>query len=242
MPNVLSAARSKVETFRAYRNHRDDPEGFYQSISSTAVDALAARYELVGKQLLDLGCGPGYYLEALRSRGAVAFGVEYSETELLDRATKPTEVLLGDGTMLPFASESFDGVVCSNMLEHTPTPELILHDIARVLRPGGWAYVSWTPWYSPWGGHDMNPYQYLGPRLGPKVYERFHGVPRKNRFGEALFAAHVGPIVKAARSMPTMTVEAVEARYWPSLSVVTKIPVAREVLTGNCVLSMRRNG
>jgi SAM-dependent methyltransferase len=236
----LATARSKVQTFRAYRNHRNDPEAFYQDISTNAADALAARYPLRNATVLDLGCGPGYYLEALRRHGATAFGVEMDDAELRDRNVLATGALLGDGTRLPFATASFDGVVCSNMLEHTPTPMAVLHEVARVLKPGGWAYVSWTPWYSPWGGHDMNPYQYLGPRLGPRVYERFHGEPRKNRYGQALWAAHVGPIVRDARQMPSMTVERVEARYWPSLSFVTRIPGVREVATGNCVISMRR--
>ena len=36
-----------------------------------------------------------------------------------------------------------------------------------MLRPGGWAYMSWTNWYSPWGGHDMSPVAPPRPPLGP---------------------------------------------------------------------------
>lgn len=241
MHALVAAGRKKITTFRAYRNHRDDPTAFYAPIAAESARALDDRFGLNGALVLDLGCGPGWYLDAIRRRGAVAFGVEMSTEELFDRPTRTTNALLGDGTRLPFTTGAFDGVVCSNMLEHTPVPEQVLDEIARVLKPGGWAYVSWTPWYSPWGGHDMNPYQYLGPRFGPRLYERVHGVPRKNRFGEALWAIHVGRVLRFARAMPTMSLEKTEARYWPALSGVLRVPGLREIVVGNCALEMRRN-
>ena len=60
-----------------------------------------------------------------------------------------------------------DGVVCSNLLEHTRDAEAVIREIERVLRPGGWAYLSWTNWYSPHGGHEMSPYHLLGPAPRP---------------------------------------------------------------------------
>ena len=116
-----------------------------------------------------------------------------NDLEELSLAGDPPEgAVIADATALPFEEGSVDGVLCSNMLEHTPDAEAVVAEIARVLRPGGWAYVSWTNWYSPWGGHLMAPYHFLGPKLGPRVYERFHGKPRKHAYGETLWAVHVG--------------------------------------------------
>jgi hypothetical protein len=109
-----------------------------------------------------------------------------------------------------------------------------------VLRPGGWAYVSFTNWWSPWGGHDISPYHYLGPRLGPRVYERWHGPPRKNRPGVELFPLHIGPTLRDLRDRPGVVVEAVEPRYWPSLRFITHVPILREVATWNCAIYLRR--
>jgi SAM-dependent methyltransferase len=141
---------------------------------------------------------------------------------------------------LPLADASVDGVLSSNMLEHTPDPRLVLDEIERVLRPGGWAYVSFTNWCSPWGGHDISPYHYLGPRLGLRLYERRHGPPRKNRPGEELFPLHIGPTLRDLRRRPGVVVDAVEPRYWPRLRFVVRVPVVRELATWNCAIYLRR--
>ncbi|MEZ5343153.1 MAG: hypothetical protein R2706_17455 [Acidimicrobiales bacterium] len=112
--------------------------------------------------------------------------------------------------------------------------------MARVLKPGGWGYLSWTNWYSPWGGHDMTPYQFLGPDRGPKLYEKRNGPPRKNRYGEGLFAVHIGPTRRLIEARTDITVERVEPRYWPQLRFIVDIPGIREVLTWNCVIRFKK--
>ncbi len=44
--------------------------------------------------------------------------------------------VLGDGMQLPFADESFDGIVCMNAFHHMPSFEATLREMARVLKPG----------------------------------------------------------------------------------------------------------
>jgi SAM-dependent methyltransferase len=152
----------------------------------------------------------------------------------------PEGAVLADAGALPLADASVDGVFCSNLLEHTPDAEPVLGEIERVLRPGGWGYVSWTNWYSPWGGHDMTPYQYLGPRLGPRLYERRHGPPRKNAYGDGLWAAHIGPTLRLVSGLPGLAIERVEPRYWPRLAFLCRIAGLRELVTWNCVIRVRK--
>ena len=86
----------------------------------------------------------------------------------------------------------------------------------------------------------MTPYHLLGPERGPRLYERRHGPPRKNRYGEGLFAVHIGPTLRMVRARTDLRVERAEPRYWPWASFLVRIPGAREVLCWNCVLHLER--
>ena len=229
------------ELMRRWRREKEDPAPFYSMLASEAAADLEERYgALAGSTIADLGCGPGYYVDAFRRRGATVIPVDGSFTEIGLAGKPPAGALIADAGRLPLPDASVDGVFCSNMLEHAPDPHAVIRDMERVLRPGGWGYLSWTNWYSPWGGHDMTPYQFLGPRLGPRLYEKRHGPPRKNRFGEHLFAVHIGPTLRYVRARPGIEVEVVEPRYWPWARFITKVPGVREVLSWNCVIRFRR--
>jgi 2-polyprenyl-3-methyl-5-hydroxy-6-metoxy-1,4-benzoquinol methylase len=53
-------------------------------------------------------------------------------------------VVLEDMTECTLPSESFDGVVCVEVIEHVTQDHLLVEQIARVLKPGGWLYLT-TP-------------------------------------------------------------------------------------------------
>ncbi len=224
-----------------FRNEKSEPEPFYRALAAEAVADLDRRYGLAGARLLDAGCGPGWYVDELRRAGAIVSGLDGDREALVDRREPAVGVLQGDAAALPFPTATFDGVFCSNLLEHASDTEGVIAELERVLKPGGWGYLSWTNWYSPWGGHDMTPYQFLGPSRGPALYEKRHGPPRKNRYGEGLFAVHIGPTLELVRSRTGLSIERVEPRYWPQLRFIVAIPGLREVLTWNCVIRFRRS-
>jgi SAM-dependent methyltransferase len=87
--------------------------------------------ELTGA-VLDVGCGRKPYRARVAATRYVGVDVETEAT----RAYGDVDVFY-DGRTLPFATASFDGVLCSQVLEHVFTPEEFLCEIARVLRPGG---------------------------------------------------------------------------------------------------------
>jgi SAM-dependent methyltransferase len=224
--------------FQLWRASRTDPSApFARQLAADAAADFDRRYgPLAGQVVLDLGCGRGAYSAAIRDRGADVFPLDYDIGQLHLSGAVPQGALVGDATRLPFPDEAADGVFTSNLLEHVPTPTAVIDEIARVLKPGGWGYISWTNWYSPWGGHSMTPYQFLGPRRGPRLYERLHGPPEKNRMNEGLFATHIGPMLRYVRAHPGLAIEGIEPRYWPGLRFLVHLPVVREVLTWNCVI------
>jgi len=94
-----------------------------------------------GNSVADLGCGDGYGSYKLYKEGYEVTGVDLSK-DMIERAVKrlQTEGLAftqGDLTKLPFASESFDGIMAVNSLEWIEVPHQGLEEMKRILRPGG---------------------------------------------------------------------------------------------------------
>ena len=241
----MNAARTMadryVELWKLFRAERENPGPFYRRLAADAVGGFTQRYgSLEGKVLADVGCGPGYYTEAFRGAGAVVLPVDGFVEELRLAGDPPPGAVLGDAERLPVRTGSLDGVFCSNMLEHTPRPGAVIDEMARVLRPGGWGYLSFTNWYSPWGGHEMSPYHMLGPERGPAAYERRHGTDHKHHVGENLYPIHVGDTIRRFEAHPQLDTTRVEPRYWPWAAVIARVPGVREVLMWNCVIRFER--
>ena len=91
-----------------------------------------------GERVLDLGCGAGRFLAALRDAGADAVGVELAE-HALERAARnvPGADLRRFDGGIPLGHGEVDLVWCSEVLEHVPDTIGLLTEIRRVLRPTG---------------------------------------------------------------------------------------------------------
>ena len=98
-----------------------------------------------GERVLDLGCGAGRFVAALRDAGADPVGVEVAEAALTRaRAVAPgadLRLLEPDGS-IPLDHGSVDLVWCSEVLEHVADGAHLLQEARRVLRPGGRILVT----------------------------------------------------------------------------------------------------
>jgi SAM-dependent methyltransferase len=111
-----------------------DPEPYdWQRRRALLLDEVRA-----GERVLDLGCGAGRFLTALRDAGADPVGVEIAEAAAERARATGVEVRLvePDGT-LPFGHGEVDLVWCSEVLEHIPDVGAMLFEARRVLKPGG---------------------------------------------------------------------------------------------------------
>jgi ubiquinone/menaquinone biosynthesis C-methylase UbiE len=97
------------------------------------------------ERALDVGTGTGALAFALAPRVGHVTAVDRDE-ELAARARadapENVEIVVGDGEHLPFEMFSFDVVGCLRALHHTPRPELMVAEMARVTRPGGTILVA----------------------------------------------------------------------------------------------------
>jgi SAM-dependent methyltransferase len=85
-------------------------------------------------RILDVGCGVKPYYPLLADRAGAYRG--------LDARPGPHVDDVGEAEHLPYADASFDVVVCTQVLEHLDDPSAAVREIARVLAPGGVAFVS----------------------------------------------------------------------------------------------------
>jgi SAM-dependent methyltransferase len=218
----------------------DDPE-FYRIQACDAINWLKEKRVPLGPSVsaIDLGCGHGVFGDELLHEGcAVTFSDE--QNYLIDRLRhhpfKPFNIDAQDFAELG----EFDLVICSNVFEHLSKPDRFLESLHRCLKPGGYFYLSWTNWLSPWGGHEFSPFHYLGPRLGPRLADRLTGKKRKHTPYENLFPTSIGRTLSALKRNPSLRIAAVAPRYYPEFSFITRLPIAREFLTWNCALLLKR--
>jgi hypothetical protein len=111
------------------------------------------------------------------------------------------------------------------------------------VRPGGWIWLSWTNWYSPWGGHAIVPLHYLGARRGLALWRRLFGEPKgKNIPYVNLWPTSIGAVLADVRRRSDLAIVDALPRYYPSQRWILRVPGLRELATWNCVLVMRRTG
>jgi SAM-dependent methyltransferase len=98
--------------------------------------------------LADLGAGDGGTLWPLDRAGLVgetiyAVDISAKHVALCERLSPKVKGIVSDVTHVDgLADESVDAVVSSQLIEHLPDDRVLAPEIARVLRPGGWFYVS----------------------------------------------------------------------------------------------------
>ena len=128
------------------------PEHFRAHVVEKKTGPMIARLgtRLAGARGLDIGCGRGWYLRALRDGRAVMTGLDTSARQLeAARAYLGAAAPLVRATMLalPFAPRSFDFAYVINVLHHLPPERQLeaLAQVAHVVAPGGLVFV-----------HEMN--------------------------------------------------------------------------------------
>ncbi len=126
---------------------------------------LTLRFDRLGLQpgdmFLDAGAGFGRHAYEAARQGATVFALDYAQDEVMTtRATFAAMsaaheigekqfggALRGDATKLPFADNTFDCVVTSEVLEHIQDDVTAISELVRVLKPGGSLGVTVPTWW-----------------------------------------------------------------------------------------------
>jgi ubiquinone/menaquinone biosynthesis C-methylase UbiE len=114
------------------------------------VGLLASLVPLAGASVLELGCGSGDFARKLVERTPIASVAAFEVDRIQHRrnlASKPDPRLAfhrGGAEDIALPDGSVDGVVMMKSLHHVPVESMdrAMREIRRVLKPGGWLYVS----------------------------------------------------------------------------------------------------
>ncbi len=135
--------------WKIFRQAQLDSVTHSQETRSRFIDMTgSAAHDLEACRVLDVGCGPGKFIETVREMGAEVFGVDLSfavDAALENFGHDPRiHLLQADVFKLPFREEVFDMVFSLGVLHHTPDCEGAFKGLARFVKPGGklaiWVY------------------------------------------------------------------------------------------------------
>lgn len=93
-------------------------------------------------KILDVGCGRGQFIK-LNPYKKEAFGLELIDSEVKRAKKEGLNVVKGDANKkIPFPASSFDGIMCSHVLEHLSDPTKMFSEFKRVTRNGGIVVIA----------------------------------------------------------------------------------------------------
>ena len=122
----------------------EGPSGFHQSITKDVVEKFIDPLKLSkNSKIVDLGSGPGYFLDEMKSRGYTdVTGITLSHDDANMAIEKGHRVLRTDMNFLADPDESLDLLFSRHSLEHSPFPYITLLEYNRVLKPRGYLYIE----------------------------------------------------------------------------------------------------
>lgn len=142
MQDLIEAHRQKHPDSLECLPDRIEKDGEFHKVRMAIMDLLPQSAEI--KDVLEIGPAGGWGMEELTRRyptpnvvGATLFDAEADALRVRGLTAHVTDM----HRMPPLWTDGFDLIYASNVMEHSPAPIIALREMARVLRPGRWAFI-----------------------------------------------------------------------------------------------------
>jgi len=127
------------------------------------------KIKLSNMKVLELGSGKGGYSQVFK---------KHFKTLVMGDLYKPFIMKLDPSfnfkrfdinKKYPLKDNEFDFVFSCSLIEHVKDTDNMISEIKRVLKPKGYLYLSFPPFYSPVGGHNVKPFHFFGEKIAIKI-------------------------------------------------------------------------
>ena len=149
---VLNVDPAEIARFEAAASRWWDPQGEMRplhDLNPVRLQYVERAGPLVGRKVLDVGCGGGLLAEAMARKGAKVTGIDLADDLLqvgrlhaLEGGVEVDYLLQSAEQHVVDRAGEYEIVTCMEMLEHVPDPAAVIDAMARLVRPGGHVFVS----------------------------------------------------------------------------------------------------
>ena len=125
--------------------------------------------DLSSMNVLELGAGEGGY-SLIFKENAKSFTVsDIDKPKIFENDSSLNYKKVDVTKKFPFKDNTFDFIFSCSLIEHIKDPRVMLKEARRVLDKNGYLYLSFPPFYSPVGGHQLKPFHLLGEKISIKI-------------------------------------------------------------------------
>ena len=173
-------------------------------------------------KVLDVGCGDSPYQALLNSQNTAYTGIDIVDADTFDYSNPA--VIPFDGRHIPFGNNVFNGIICTEVLEHVEEYQLLISEMHRVLVNGGTAFIT-IPWSA---RYHYIPYDYFRytPSSLKTMFSGFSQVSIKPRGSDIAVIANKLIVMWFRNLLPAKKWQYVFVPVWIVLSPVLVAAVA----------------